>query len=130
MVKFVGLEVPEEYLTQPDALRQAITPRTRLFVLNSPSNPTGGVMPLAALEAFRDHGRAAATLIPGRAEPEATLASLERAGISLAEVTARLLADGIRQFDEAMNELLAALEKARRAANSQAGKRRGPVPAR
>lgn len=31
------------YKLTPDDLRQAITPRTRLFVLNSPSNPTGMV---------------------------------------------------------------------------------------
>ncbi|MGA2865883.1 MAG: pyridoxal phosphate-dependent aminotransferase [Verrucomicrobiota bacterium] len=32
-----------EFKLTPAALRQAITPRTRLFVLNSPSNPTGSV---------------------------------------------------------------------------------------
>ncbi len=31
------------YKITPDQLRQAITPKTRLFVLNSPSNPTGMV---------------------------------------------------------------------------------------
>lgn len=31
------------YRISPDQLRQAITPRTKLFVLNSPSNPTGMV---------------------------------------------------------------------------------------
>src|SRR6516162_4051819 len=32
-----------EFKITPAALRQAITPRTRLFILNSPSNPTGSV---------------------------------------------------------------------------------------
>jgi aspartate aminotransferase len=32
-----------EFKITPEALRDAITPRTRLFVLNSPSNPTGSV---------------------------------------------------------------------------------------
>src|SRR5882762_8227896 len=32
-----------EFKVTPDQLRTAITPRTRLFVLNSPSNPTGSV---------------------------------------------------------------------------------------
>jgi aspartate aminotransferase len=32
-----------EFKVTPDQLRAAITPRTRLFVLNSPSNPTGSV---------------------------------------------------------------------------------------
>ena len=32
-----------EFKLTPEALRQAITPRTRLLILNSPSNPTGSV---------------------------------------------------------------------------------------
>jgi aspartate aminotransferase len=32
-----------EFKVTPDQLRGAITPRTRLFILNSPSNPTGSV---------------------------------------------------------------------------------------
>ncbi len=32
-----------EFKITPEALRKAITPRTRLFILNSPSNPTGSV---------------------------------------------------------------------------------------
>jgi aspartate/methionine/tyrosine aminotransferase len=35
----------------------AITPRTRILVVNSPSNPTGWVMPLAEMEALRDVAR-------------------------------------------------------------------------
>ncbi len=33
----------------PDDLRRRITPRTRLLILNSPHNPTGGVLPLQTL---------------------------------------------------------------------------------
>lgn len=36
----------------PAQLRAAITPRTRLVILNSPSNPTGAVYPRAELEAL------------------------------------------------------------------------------
>jgi len=50
MVKLAGakpviLETTDktEFKVTPDQLRAAITPRTRLFVLNSPSNPTGSV---------------------------------------------------------------------------------------
>ena len=32
-----------EFKVTPEQLRQAITPKTRLFILNSPSNPTGSV---------------------------------------------------------------------------------------
>lgn len=35
----------------------AVTPRTRILVVNSPSNPTGWVMPLAEMVALRDAAR-------------------------------------------------------------------------
>jgi aspartate/methionine/tyrosine aminotransferase len=35
----------------------AVTPRTRILVVNSPSNPTGWVMPLAEMQALRDAAR-------------------------------------------------------------------------
>ncbi|WP_424135423.1 pyridoxal phosphate-dependent aminotransferase [Roseomonas chloroacetimidivorans] len=38
-------------------IEAAITPRTRILVVNSPSNPTGWVMPLAEMEALRDLAR-------------------------------------------------------------------------
>ncbi len=40
------------YVLTPEQFEQAITPRTRLLMLNSPSNPTGAVYPVAALEAL------------------------------------------------------------------------------
>ena len=43
-----------EFKLTPDALRKAITPRTRLFVLNSPSNPTGSVYTPDELKALGD----------------------------------------------------------------------------
>lgn len=38
----------------PDALHQAITPRTRWLILNSPGNPTGAVYALAELRALAE----------------------------------------------------------------------------
>jgi len=43
-----------EFKLTPDQLRQAITPRTRLFILNSPSNPTGTVYSPAEIKALGD----------------------------------------------------------------------------
>ena len=37
-----------------DALRARINERTRVLILNSPHNPTGGVLPLATLQAVRE----------------------------------------------------------------------------
>ncbi len=43
-----------EFKLTPEALRKAITPRTRLLVLNSPSNPTGSVYTPEELKALGD----------------------------------------------------------------------------
>ena len=43
-----------EFKLTPEALRAAITPRTRLFVLNSPSNPTGSVYTPDEIKALGD----------------------------------------------------------------------------
>jgi N-succinyldiaminopimelate aminotransferase len=45
---------PPDYHFDPDALRAAITPRTRLLLLNSPHNPTGKVFSRAELEVVAD----------------------------------------------------------------------------
>lgn len=43
-----------EYKITPEQLRKAITPNTRLFVLNSPSNPTGMVYTPAEIRALAE----------------------------------------------------------------------------
>ena len=42
------------YQLQPDAIREAVTPRTRAVVTVSPNNPTGAVYPEAALRAVNE----------------------------------------------------------------------------
>lgn len=46
----VPLRESEDFSFDLAAFDKLLSPRTRLIILNSPSNPTGGVMPLAALE--------------------------------------------------------------------------------
>src|SRR4051812_39917544 len=43
-----------EFKVTPDQLQAAITPRTRLFILNSPSNPTGSVYSPEEIKALGD----------------------------------------------------------------------------
>src|SRR3954469_13299244 len=43
-----------EFKVTPEQLRAAITPRTRLFILNSPSNPTGAVYNPDEIRALAD----------------------------------------------------------------------------
>lgn len=45
---------PSGFQIDPDALRRAITPRTRLLILNSPNNPTGCVYTRQTLQAVHD----------------------------------------------------------------------------
>jgi aspartate aminotransferase len=47
-----GLE--QGFKITPDQLRAALTPRTKIFLLNSPSNPTGAVYSAAELRALAD----------------------------------------------------------------------------
>jgi methionine aminotransferase len=50
---FVPLRFPE-YSIDWDAVRQAITPRTRMIMLNSPHNPTGAVLTPADMAALAE----------------------------------------------------------------------------
>jgi aspartate aminotransferase len=43
-----------EFKVTPEQLRNAITPRTRLFILNSPSNPTGSLYSREEIKALGD----------------------------------------------------------------------------
>jgi aspartate aminotransferase len=43
-----------QFKITPEALRRAITPRTRLFIFNSPSNPTGSVYTPEEIKALGD----------------------------------------------------------------------------
>lgn len=43
-----------DYKITPEQLRQALTPRTKLFVLNSPSNPTGTVYTPSEIQALAE----------------------------------------------------------------------------
>ena len=61
-----GVPVTVPYRVRPDGrfslpladIEASITPRTRVVMVNSPSNPTGWVMPLAEMIALRDLARA------------------------------------------------------------------------
>jgi aspartate aminotransferase len=52
--RFIAAEDTAGFKVTPDQLRGALTPRTRMVVLNSPSNPTGAVYTRAELEALVD----------------------------------------------------------------------------
>ena len=52
--RFVDATEETNFLLSPDALEAAITPKTKWFIFNSPSNPSGAAYDRAALKALTD----------------------------------------------------------------------------
>ncbi len=50
----IRLKAEDRFILDPQAVADAITPKTRVIVINSPSNPTGSVTPKSVLEAIAD----------------------------------------------------------------------------
>jgi len=74
---------------------------------------TINTMPVKTLNAFRDHGRVAATLTADVDGAGSVLAEVERLGLDLRRVTDRLVIDGVRQFEDAFDALLGAVARKR-----------------
>lgn len=74
---------------------------------------TVNTLPPATLAAFLDHGRVAATLVSGREEAEGVLAQVAALGIDLDAVCGQLQREGVKQFADAYNQLIAALQRKR-----------------
>jgi transaldolase/glucose-6-phosphate isomerase len=70
---------------------------------------TVNTIPPATLESFRQHGRVRESLTENLEEAEATMALLAKVGISMQEVTDRLLDEAIRLFAEPFEKLLNAI---------------------
>ena len=81
---------------------------------------TVNTMPPATLAAFRDHGRPRASLWEDLEGAFDVLATLADAGISLQQVTDKLLAEGVQLFSDAFDKLLNAVGK--RAGKASAAK--------
>ena len=71
---------------------------------------TVNTMPLATLRAFADHGTPARTIDRDLAGAHAVPDEIERAGVSLRQVTDFLVVDGVKKFSDSYHALLAALE--------------------
>jgi len=71
---------------------------------------TVDTMPPATIEAFKDHGVVARTVDKKVAVAEAVLKEIEAVGISIREVTGKLLDEGIASFQKSFDELIAGLE--------------------
>jgi transaldolase/glucose-6-phosphate isomerase len=79
---------------------------------------TVNTVPPATLDAFRDHGRVRASLTEDVERAYDTMATLAEVGISMKEVTDKLLVEGVHLFADAFNKLLKAVEKQSRPAEA------------
>lgn len=90
--------------------------RDTLYVEELIGPDTVNTVPQVTLDAFRDHGVVrGATVTEGLDEAQATLAQLEAAGISLAEITAEVLEQGVQAFATSYDQLMTVIA-AKRAA--------------
>ncbi|HUM13738.1 MAG TPA: transaldolase [Myxococcaceae bacterium] len=70
---------------------------------------TVNTIPPATLDAYRDHGKPRRTLDRGLDEADATMKALEKAGISMKEVTDQLVVEGVKSFADSFQALIAAV---------------------
>jgi len=73
---------------------------------------TVNTLPVATMDAFRDHGRVRATVGEDLAAAEASVAGLAALGVDLDAVTEELQVEGVAAFAASFDQLLAALETA------------------
>ena len=74
---------------------------------------TVNTLPEATLTAFLEHGQAARTLDQDVQDAALDIDSMEQAGISMEQVTAKLLADGVKLFADSYDKLIANIEEKR-----------------
>jgi transaldolase len=102
---------------QPQRLLWASTstknPKYRdvLYVEELIGADTVDTIPPATFDAFRDHGKLRASLTEDVSGAAKTMADLEKTGISMREVTDKLVIDGVKLFADAFKTLLEATGK-------------------
>ncbi|MDB4877720.1 MAG: Transaldolase [Gemmatimonadetes bacterium] len=72
---------------------------------------TVNTMPVATIEAFRDHGVVKRTVDANVDEAQRAIETLESIGISMKDVTDKLLVEGLASFQKSFDTLLAGLAK-------------------
>jgi transaldolase / glucose-6-phosphate isomerase len=84
--------------------------RDVMYVEELIGQDTVDTIPPATFDAFRDHGNARASLTEDVDAARETMHKLERAGISMKQVTDDLVEDGVKLFADAFEKLIAAVE--------------------
>ena len=86
-----------------------------LYVEELIAADTVNTLPPATMDAFRDHGKVRASLEENVDQARQMMASLDRCGISIDEVTAKLVEEGVQLFADAFDKLLGAVSRKRAA---------------
>ena len=84
-----------------------------LYVEELIAPDTVNTLPPATMDAFRDHGKVRASLEENVDQAKKTMAALERSGISIDAVTAKLVDEGVALFAAAFDKLLGAVSRKR-----------------
>jgi len=84
--------------------------RDVLYVETLIGPDTVNTMPPQTIEDFRDHGVVARTVDADVDQARADLAAIEKAGVSIDDVTAKLLRDGIASFEKSFDTLSAGIK--------------------
>jgi len=74
---------------------------------------TVNTLPVATLEAFRDHGEPRASLLEDVAGAEGVFAGLAEVGVDIDAITTELQVEGVDAFAKSFDQLLGALDEAR-----------------
>ena len=85
--------------------------RDVLYVEELIGADTVDTIPPATFDAFRDHGKLRNSLTENLAGANKTMSDLEAAGISMKEVTDKLIADAVKLFQDPFKQLLDAIAK-------------------
>ena len=86
-----------------------------LYVEELIAPDTVNTVPPATLDAFRDHGKVRASLEENVDQAKQTMEDLDRSGISIDAVTAKLVDEGVQLFADAFDKLLGAVAQKRTA---------------
>jgi transaldolase/glucose-6-phosphate isomerase len=87
--------------------------RDVLYVEELIAPETVNTVPPATMEAFHRHGKVSSTLEANIDQAEKDMAMLAQSGISIDQVTAQLVEDGVRLFADAFDHLLGAVARKR-----------------
>lgn len=101
-----------------------------MYVENLIGPATVNTVPPNTLDAFRDHGKAALTILEGVDECRSQIVELEKLGILMETVTTELEAEGVKAFADAFKALLQTIDERRAAVVAQLGSLAGPVAQR